>query len=99
MLFDDQFFLALSRKGTVPQSCLCHDCVGHPTFSIGVGPGPGDFDLATALRVQPFEDTATFRGVSQWTDHYWSEDVPTHFLVKKLCDNARAVWESTFSNE
>jgi hypothetical protein len=95
------YFLALGQKCDGPRTCACTDCVGHPTFSVGVGPGPGAFDLFSAQKIEPFEETDTFFGIGQWSDlvHLWSEDVPTHLLIHRLCEEAKLVWESTYSNE
>ena len=72
-----------------------------PTFSVGVGVGPGNYDLASALVKQPFEDTDTFRGIQRWgrLTHIGIFDVETNFLIRRLRDDAKNVWETFYSNE
>ena len=83
--------------------CLCDSCVGvvsQPTFSVGVGGGPGEFDLRSAMREQPFEDTETYRGFQSFRElrHIGADEVDVNFLLRKLRDEAKTAWDDVYSN-
>jgi hypothetical protein len=83
--------------------CLCESCVGgvcQPTFSVGVGGRPGEFDLKSAMREQPFEDTETYRGFLSFRElrHIGADEVDVNFLLRKLRDEAKTVWDEVNSN-
>ena len=96
-------FSAIPRDSVGLDFCLCEACVGgirQPTFSVGVGGGPGDFDLESAMREQPFEHIETFRGYRSFREmsHIGAEDVAVNFLIRQLRDEAKDVWEAVYSN-
>jgi hypothetical protein len=65
-----------------------------------VGGGPGDFDLESAMREQPFEHIETYRGYRSFREmsHIGAEDVAVNFLIRQLRDEAKDVWEAVYSN-
>lgn len=67
---------------------------------MGVGVGPGDFDLESAMREQPFENTDTFRGYIGFREltHIGAKDVAVNFLIRQLRDEAKSVWTNVYSN-
>jgi hypothetical protein len=97
-------FSAQSRECFGQGECPCVSCrefgPGH-ALSVRIGTGPGNLDLASALEIQPFEETATFRGFENWSGFrkMGALDVPTNFFMKKLAFEARKAWETTYSNE
>ena len=96
-------FSAIPRDSVGLDFCLCEACVGgirQPTFSVGVGGGPGDFDLESAMREQPFERTDTFRGFRNFREmsHIGAKDVAVNFSIRQLRDEAKVVWETVYSN-
>ena len=74
--------------------------VSQPTFSVGVGGGPGEFDLRSAMREQPFEDTETYRGFQSFRElrHIGADEVDVNFLLRKLRDEAKTAWDDVYSN-
>jgi hypothetical protein len=96
-------FLAVPRDCFLSAGCSYRNCENgevQPTYSVGVGGRP-KYYLASAMMSEPFEATATNQGIHKWRRlaHLGVGDVPKNFLIRKLRDEARIVWDNVYSNQ